>query len=325
MAERSLDDDAPSRIRAADERISQSMAPDLNEESADSDDTPDAQPGDAPLLDSADQLAEARDIRRNLGRLERDLTRARSVARVRGTALVIAGLTLLAGVGWTVWTWQTPSRFLGPDIFCGVLISLCIGGAVADARWRSPADSRAVLEDRIEIGREAVRIVNALRQPPLNERRSLYREDVAGVIEQHRADSRKYRLVHNALQNLIMTGSAATTTVAALDTGGKLTWQNVTIVAIGFTVTLAAAFTGYYKYRERSYFLLQTADAIEEEANAVTLGIGPYKKFGPDDEQEALKLFTQRVEDHRNEQRRRQQQLDQPADQATPSSQPPAA
>ncbi|AZP22776.1 SLATT domain-containing protein [Streptomyces aquilus] len=268
MAERSLDDDAPSRIRAADERIYQGMAPDLNQESADSDNTPDAQPGDAALLDSADQLAEVRDIRRNLGRIERDLIRARSVARVRGTALMIAGLTLLAGVGWTVWTWQTPSRFLGPDIFCGVLIGLCIGGAVADARWRSPADSRAVLEDRIEIGREAVRIVNALRQPPLNERRSLYREDVAGVIEQHRADSRKYRLVHNALQNLIMTGSAATTTVAALDTGGKLTWQNVTIVAIGFAVTLAAAFTGYYKYRERSYFLLQTADAIEEEANA---------------------------------------------------------
>ncbi|MFE3416022.1 SLATT domain-containing protein [Streptomyces mirabilis] len=122
-----------------------------------------------------------------------------------------------------------------------------------------------------------------------------------------------------------MIGSAATTTVAALDTGGKLTWQNVTIVAIGFTVTLSAAFTGYYKYRERSYFLLQTADAIEEEANAVTLGIGPYKNFGPDQEQQALKLFTQRVEDHRNEQRRRQQQLDQPADQATPTGASPSA
>ncbi|MET9566100.1 hypothetical protein [Streptomyces tauricus] len=72
------------------------MAPDLNEESPGSDNTPDAQPGDAALLDSADQLAEVRDTRRNLGRLERDLTRARSVARVRGTALMIAGLTLLA-------------------------------------------------------------------------------------------------------------------------------------------------------------------------------------------------------------------------------------
>ncbi|WAP61115.1 hypothetical protein [Streptomyces sp. S465] len=41
-------------------------------------------------------------------------------------------------------------------------------------------------------------------------------------------------------------------------------------------------------------------------------------------EDEALKLFTQRVEGHRNEQRRRQQQLDHPTDQAA-SSQLPAA
>ncbi|MGW0773743.1 hypothetical protein ACWD01_08860 [Streptomyces sp. NPDC002835] len=79
------------------------------------------------------------------------------------------------------------------------------------------------------------------------------------------------------------------------------------------------------EFRERSYFLQQTADAIEEEANAVRLGIGPYSEYGPGSEGEALKLFTQRVEQHRSEQRRRQQQLDQPADQAAPSSQPPAA
>jgi hypothetical protein len=108
-------------------------------------------------------------------------------------------------------------------------------------------------------------------------------------------------------------------------TGKELTWQSVTLTAISFAITVAAMFTGYYKFRERSYFLQQTADAIEEEANAVRLGIGHYSEYGPGQEGEALKKFTQRVEDHRNEQRRRQQQLDQPADQATPSSQPPAA
>ncbi|WP_203233617.1 hypothetical protein [Streptomyces niveus] len=90
-------------------------------------------------------------------------------------------------------------------------------------------------------------------------------------------------------------------------------------------ITLAAMFTGYYKFRERSYFLQQTADAIEEEANAVRLGIYPYREFDDDREAEALKLFTQCVEDHRNEQRRRQQQLDQPSDQTAPASQPSAA
>ncbi|MFJ4321181.1 hypothetical protein ACIP46_38805 [Streptomyces lavendulae] len=75
---------------------------------------------------------------------------------------------------------------------------------------------------------------------------------------------------------------------------------------------------------QAQYFLHQTADAIEEEANAVRLGIGAYSEYGRGQEGEALKLFTQRVEQHRNEQRRRQQQLGQPADQAVPSSQPPA-
>ncbi|MGY3676921.1 hypothetical protein ACVWXU_000544 [Streptomyces sp. TE33382] len=121
-----------------------------------------------------------------------------------------------------------------------------------------------------------------------------------------------------------MIGSASTTTIAALDTGKELTWQSVTLTGIGFAITVAAMFTGYYKFRERSYFLQQTADAIEEEANAVRLGIGHYGEYGPGRADEAQKLFTQRVEAHRNEQRRRQQQLDQPADQATPSSQPPA-
>jgi hypothetical protein len=64
---------------------------------------------------------------------------------------------------------------------------------------------------------------------------------------------------------------------------------------------------------------------IDAVSSAFTLGIGPYSEFGEDREVEALKLFTQRVEDHRNEQRRRRQQLDKPADQAAPSSRPPTA
>ncbi|MFG2631802.1 hypothetical protein [Streptomyces sp. NPDC048473] len=89
-------------------------------------------------------------------------------------------------------------------------------------------------------------------------------------------------------------------------------------------ITLASAFTGLHKYRKRSYFLQETADSIEEEANALTLGVGEYRENGSDREEQALARFTQRVENLRNEQRRRQQQLDQPADQGTPIGQPSA-
>lgn len=243
--------------------------------------------------------------------------------RTVGVALAVAGGAVLGGLLWTVLTWGSPSRFLRVDITCGV-VALVSGAAAWIAAPPRGQLSLAQLEDMLVTNREALRFLSALIHPTLKERRSLYREDVAGVIEQHRMDSRRYRFIHNMLQNLIMIGAASTTTVAALDTRNQFTWQNITIVVIGFTVTLAAAFTGYYKYRERSYFLLQTADAIEEEANAFTLGVGPYSDFDAGQEQQALKLFTQRVEDHRNEQRRRQQQLDQPAE-ATLSSQPPAA
>ncbi|WP_326615144.1 DUF4231 domain-containing protein (plasmid) [Streptomyces scopuliridis] len=258
-------------------------------------------------------------------RLERKLARARSVARTRRVAILVAGLALAVGIGWAVWNWQTPSRLLllGPSILCAGVSGLCIAGAVVDARLRKP-EPLAKLEDDLEVLHLTERVMNAALPQSLMLRRNVYREDVASLVEQYEADSRRYRSIHNRLQTLIMVGSASTTTIAALDTGKELTWQGLTLTFTSFAITVAAMFTGYYKFRERSYFLQQTADAIDEEANAVALGIGPYSDFGPGQEQEAMKLFTQRVEDHRNEQRRRQQQLDQPSDQAAPTGQAPA-
>lgn len=317
MAPRDPDDDAPHRIRAAHEYVVQNLSRDPD---ADDDDAPGVEPTETAL----GQMIDWGQARIDTTRLERKLARARSVLRVRRMTMSIAGLLLAVGIGWTVWHWQTPSRLLVPSVLCAALIGLCIVGAIADARLRSPGESLAKLEDDLELHRQAARIMGAMHPTPLPLRRGLYREDVAALVEQYEADSRKYRTIHNRLQTLIMVGSASTTTIAALDTGKDLTWQSASLTFISFAITVAAMFTGYYKFRERSYFLQQTADAIEEEANAVTLGIGSYRKFGPEQEQEALKLFTQRVEDHRNEQRRRQQQLDQPSDQAGSSSQPPA-
>jgi hypothetical protein len=265
-----------------------------------------------------------RNLRHVVRNLERGVARRRRRELRRIAMLLVAAASFLTGALWTALSWGTPSGFVRVDIVCGALLLLSGTGAFMAGRGQGSV-TLGDLEEALDTNRDSLRFLSALYHPTVQERRSLYREDVAGVVEQHRTDSRKYRRVHNTLQNLIMIGSASTTVVAALDTRNQYTWQNITIVSIGFTVTVAAAFTGYYKYRERSYFLLQTADAIEEEANAFTLGVGPYSDFSEDQEQHALKLFTQRVEEHRNEQRRRQQQLDQPADQAAPSGQPPTA
>ncbi|MER5200981.1 DUF4231 domain-containing protein [Streptomyces sp. NPDC002755] len=297
---RSLDDDAPRRLSDAEEALSAEQR-----ETADNERTT------------------LRNLRRIVRNLERGVIRRRRRRFHQFVMLLIAAASLLASALWTALSWGSSSEFVRVDIVCGALLLLCGAAAFIAGRGQGSV-TLGDLEEALDTNRDSLRFLSALYHPTVKERRSLYREDVAGVIEQHRTDSRKYRRVHNTLQNLIMIGSASTTVVAALDTRNQYTWQNITIVSIGFTVTVAAAFTGYYKYRERSYFLLQTADSIEEEANAYTLGVGPYKDYGLDQDHEALKLFTQRVEDHRNEQRRRQQQLDQPAEQS-PSTQPPAA
>ncbi|WP_236669483.1 DUF4231 domain-containing protein [Streptomyces antimycoticus] len=318
MAPRDFNDDAPRRLRSAYEHVVRNLGVEPGDEA-------DGAPPAANAIGTAlEQMLNWGQLRIDATRLERKLARARSVARMRRVAGSVAGLALTVGIVWTVWNWQTPSHLLGPGFLCAAVIGLSIAGAVVDARLRAPAEPITVLEDDLEVHRLAERVMNAALPPSLTLRRNVYREGVAPMVEQYEADSRRYRSIHNRLQTLIMVGSASTTTIAALDTGRELTWQGMALTFISFAITVAAMFTGYYKFRERSYFLQQTADAIDEEANAVTLGIGPYSDFGPGQEEEAMKLFTQRVEDHRNEQRRRQQQLDQPAEQAVSSSQPQA-
>lgn len=251
------------------------------------------------------------------------LSRRRRSDRIWRLGPAAVALALVTAAFGTVLTWET-SRFVLGDVACAVVLLLALTAMVSDLLRNRGLPSRTFLEEDLAVKQDSLRQLNAKGHPSLAERRRLYREDVAGIIELYQRKSRKYRRTHNSLQSLVMVGSTTTTTVGALDTARELTWQSVTIVSISFVVTLAAMFTGYYKYRERGYFLQQTADAIEEHANAVALGVGEYSKFDTGQEEEALARFTQRVEELRNEQRRRQQQLDQSADQTAPIGQPPA-
>ncbi|MFE2869879.1 DUF4231 domain-containing protein [Embleya sp. NPDC059259] len=289
MARSLDDDDAASRLQAADAHV------------------------------NADAHTTLYQVRRTVAESEEDLARWRFIARVRWTAMWVTITASTIGFVWTVTVWGDRGRYIKADIVCAALMAASAVAALATTLQSRRLMDRSSVEDVLRTNREALRTLGAAVHPALDFRRRLYREDVPGIIEHYQSDSRKYRRVHNGLQSLIMVGSAATTTVAALETGKELTWQNLTIVGIGFAITLAAAFTGYYKYRERSYFLQQTADAIEEEFNTFTLGVGEYRQFGPDQDNAALAHFTHRVEGLRSEQRRRQQQLDQPADQPAPS------
>jgi hypothetical protein len=70
---------------------------------------------------------------------------------------------------------------------------------------------------------------------------------------------------------------------------------------------------GYFKYKERSFYLQQTSDAIESEWEALEAGVGRYKDSdGPDSEEKMLALFSDKIHRLKSEQKKRQQSLDQP-------------
>ncbi|MER6719849.1 DUF4231 domain-containing protein [Streptomyces halstedii] len=285
-------------------------------------------------------MPEMQDLRKKVQELEREVAWKRRRARLLITSLLVTLTSIPSLIAWNVafadlrTTLVAGRGFLVTALVIGSLTVavICLDHLIrADSlgfrhSYATPdryKQSMARLQDSLDIKREELRTRSLRTQPTLTERRGMYREDMADVLAQYGRESRYYRRVHNSLQSLIMIGSTAVTTIAALSQQ-DWNWQTLSVLVLGFSITLASAFSGYYKYRERSYFLRQTADAIEEELNAVMLGVGEYSQFTEDQEGEALAKFTQRVEALRNEQRRREQQLDQPVEQAGPAGPPPA-
>ncbi len=180
-------------------------------------------------------------------------------------------------------------------------------------------ERRSTIENNIweyERLRGLAREQEAQRKAEAERKKSLsplekYNEDVPDTIARYREEANRYRRISNRLQIIVIVGSVLVTSLtsaAGFELGGIFKW-----IAPIFSIIVAASagLIGYFKFRERSFNSQQTADAIEQEYNAVQLGIGYYKKMQP---QEALELFAERVEMLKEEQKKRQQQLEQPPD-----------
>ncbi|MFF4607566.1 SLATT domain-containing protein [Streptomyces sp. NPDC001339] len=155
---------------------------------------------------------------------------------------------------------------------------------------------------------EELRLLDAARLGlPVPDRQYSYKDSIPAELESLRKDGKKYRRKHNVAQSVIIVGSLGGTAVSALaDTPAPLKYW---AMGITFAVGAAAGFTGYYKWRERAFYLQQTADDIERHATAFDLGIYPYDD--PDEPTRLAKLAKE-IELLRVEQRKREQQLDQP-------------
>ncbi|HWZ20523.1 MAG TPA: DUF4231 domain-containing protein [Ktedonobacteraceae bacterium] len=177
--------------------------------------------------------------------------------------------------------------------------------------------------DRIENGiwkyeqqSQDARMKEAHRQAEIERKKSLtplekYLEDTPGIIQNFRRESNNYRVKANFYQILIIVGSVLATSASSAVGFGLNNILRWIAPAISIMVAISAGLMAYFKFREKSFNLQQTADAIEQEYNAVELGIGYYKGKQP---QEALQLFAEHVELLKDEQKKRQQQLEQPPD-----------
>ena len=198
------------------------------------------------------------------------------------------------------------------------------GGPVTDANnvdVFGPRDSISEIELSLALLRDKLKKVASHDSSDVKTRRMAYKQDAFRDIEQYRQESNSYRKIHNAFQAVLIMGSFLTTAIAgaALLVPG-LQWATI---VTSFAVGVSSGFIGYFKYRERSTYLQQTADAIEHELEAVELGIGRYnKKKG--EEELALGEFVEEVHRLKAEQKKRQQNLEQPAEEKPDSASPPS-
>ncbi|MEU6319035.1 DUF4231 domain-containing protein [Streptomyces sp. NPDC047009] len=258
----------------------------------------------------------ARSLKRQAAEAEAELLVRRRVNRcIRFCSGIVASAALAASLS-SAAAWRS-AVVLRADLICAVLVVAFGAAALWARRWarRAEIPSLEEAEANLERIRDDLRWTEAGNTVDSPVSQSLYKADISALVVQYQGESDKYRKIHNRLQSIIIVGSLSTTTVAALQ--NAIPANRWLTVGLSFLVGLAAGFMGYFKFRERSFYLQQTADLIEQEVNAMTLGIGDYSSSN---RQEALARLVERVEFFRNEQRRRQQQLDQPVEEQVAGS-----
>ena len=145
-----------------------------------------------------------------------------------------------------------------------------------------PRVSEYELELQLARQRENRKFLAADADTSIAIRRISYKDDAYADINKFRTESTRYRRVNNMLQAVLIIGALAATGTSALTASvPDIRWVTL---GMTFIVGIASGFMGYFKYKERSFYLQQTADAIEGEWEAVEVGVGRYEKIPTEDE-----------------------------------------
>lgn len=255
----------------------------------------------------SDPQAEKRENDRQIDHAQTSLRGLKATQRLRAIWLC-ASLGSVGFLGWAllvgVWThYRGPFSVIG---FVAVAVSTAL------AAWQ-------ILKMRPEIGQSEydLSVLQTKRlhlaadevADPLSALR-IYKVAALNDLEQYRQSARRSRRSANLLQWTIIVGSVTATSLTSADAGNSGSLQSYRWVAavISAVVSIAAGVTGFFKFRERSFNQQQTADAIDKYYKAVDLGIGEYHGL---DERERLSKFAQQIEELKDEQRKRELQLEQ--------------
>jgi hypothetical protein len=260
-------------------------------------------------------VARLLEFNQKIFRLEAEYRRTKSLMLAFRSTLIITLAMTLAIYCATDLTWRKVN--LGPInriaipitlaslVFCIALAIYIYGGVDQKNNLRELYEIKLELDQEYE----AKRLSAASLSLGPDFHQYVYKDSIPVKIITLRRESSAYRRVHNILQGVIIIGSLMTTTLAGMS--GQLKNDRWYTVATSFFVGVSAGFAGYYKFREKGFYLQQTADQIEHELAAAELGIDKYTgKTGP----EALAQLSAKVEELVNEQKKRQQQLDQAAE-----------
>lgn len=277
----------------------------------------------------ASDRSSARDQLLILNHEIRELEQALAVARTRrkwSDRSIVYGSVLLALLYGIYWVPVVPDMAREAIYYPGfpAVIGFGIAAFYLKSNPGGPAKqdgeenirpSELHLELTIAQKREERKYLLASTEISTKVRRITYKEDAYADIDGLRSDSKRYRSVNNLLQGIIIIGSLAATGAAGV--AAQFIGMRWVILGVTFVVGISSGFMGYFKYKERSFYLQQTADAIEHEWEAVEVGVGRYKNANT--EEEALADFVEEVHRLKSEQKKRQQNLEQPPEARNPN------
>lgn len=214
---------------------------------------------------------------------------------------------LLVGANFAIDWSKIDSGQSGLNIYGTLIICGSIGASTWWANHHRGKISKSIVELRqLEAQRRSLQLGNPEQQSIPGAFHS-YFESVPSYRDEYRRSAEKYRNRHNLFQLTVIIGSILTSvSTTASAEQGFWSWLAVSISAL---VSIAAGIISYFKFRERSLNLQQTADSIDIELAAYSLKIRRYKNLS---REEASSAFAEEVERLREEQRKKELQLEQP-------------